>query len=110
MFYQNNKRKTHWAHSSMTATLKPKGNGQLLMVLDFLTIKWGHLCDENKCIFLFMPLVFISLIQTPTVKQESYSKLAKIARVTLVPNISTNKSTSQSISLRRRQMGGPKAS
>jgi len=50
-FHQNNERKTHWAHSSTTATLKPKGNGQLLMVSDFLTVEWGHLCHGNECVF-----------------------------------------------------------
>ncbi len=50
-FYQNDKRKTHWVHSSMTATLKPKGNGQSLMVLDFLTVEWGRLRHGNECVF-----------------------------------------------------------
>src|ERR1700761_282031 len=55
MFYQNDERKTHWVHSSTTAMPKPKGNGQLLMVLDFLTIEWGRLCDGNKCVSSFPP-------------------------------------------------------
>ncbi|KAH8983234.1 hypothetical protein EDB92DRAFT_1951794 [Lactarius akahatsu] len=46
-FYQNDERKTHWAHSSTTATPKPKGNGQSLMVPNFLTIEWGCLCHGD---------------------------------------------------------------
>ena len=53
-FYQNDERKTHWAHSSSTPTPKPKGNGQSLMVSDFLTIKWGRLCHQEKCAFSFL--------------------------------------------------------
>jgi hypothetical protein len=47
-FYQNDERKTHWAHSSMTATPKAKGNGQSLMVSDFLTVEWGRLCHGTE--------------------------------------------------------------
>ena len=54
-FYQNDERKTHWAHSSSTATPKLKGNGQSLMVSDFLTLKWGCLCHRNECICSFFP-------------------------------------------------------
>lgn len=54
-FYQNDERKTHWVHSSTTATPKPKGNGQSLMVSDFLTVEWGRLCDGNECVSSFPP-------------------------------------------------------
>lgn len=53
-FYQNDERKTHWAHSSSTPTPKPKGNGQSLMVSDFLTVEWGRLCHQEKCTFSFL--------------------------------------------------------
>ena len=52
-FYQNDERKTHWAHASSTPTPKQKGNGQSLMVSDFLTVEWGRLCHGKKCGFLF---------------------------------------------------------
>ena len=52
-FYQNDERKTHWAHSSSTPTPKPKGNGQSLMISDFLTVEWGRLCHGNECVFSF---------------------------------------------------------
>jgi hypothetical protein len=47
-FYQNDQCTTIWVHKSDKATPKPKGDGQSLMVSDFLTPDWGHLCDGNK--------------------------------------------------------------
>ncbi|KAH8986707.1 hypothetical protein EDB92DRAFT_1787601, partial [Lactarius akahatsu] len=44
-FFQNDLQKTHWAHKGDKPTPQPKGNGQSLMVSDFLTADWGHLCD-----------------------------------------------------------------
>ena len=53
-FYQNDLRKTHWAHESTKATPRQKGDGQSLMVSDFLTSEWGRLCDGEKFVgFLF---------------------------------------------------------
>ena len=46
-FYQNDLRKTHWTHASTKATPRQKGDGQSIMVSDFLTSEWGHLCDEE---------------------------------------------------------------
>ena len=45
-FYQNDQRNTGWVHTSDKATPRPKGNGQLIMVSDFLTSEWGRLRDE----------------------------------------------------------------
>jgi hypothetical protein len=61
-FYQNDERKTHWAHSSSTPTPKQKGNGQSLMVSDFLTVEWGRLCHGKKCVFQFYSPVLLLLI------------------------------------------------
>ncbi|KIJ51597.1 hypothetical protein M422DRAFT_243892 [Sphaerobolus stellatus SS14] len=45
-------RKTAWTHSSDKAVPQPKGEGQSLMISDFLTSEWGHLVDgdEEACI------------------------------------------------------------
>ncbi len=109
-FFQNDEKKTHWAPSSTSTTPKPKGNGQSIMVLDFLTIKWGRLSHRNKCIFLSSALSPTLLIQTHTGKLGSYSRQAKIVMAISVLTISFNKSTTPSTSLRRRLMGGPKVS
>ena len=40
-FFQNNERNTGWTHASSKSKPKAKGNGQTLMVSDFLTPDWG---------------------------------------------------------------------
>jgi hypothetical protein len=54
-FYQNDLRKTNWAHASTKATPRQKGDGQSLMVSDFLTSEWGCLRDGEESVkSLFM--------------------------------------------------------
>ena len=48
MFYQNDQRKTLWAHDSQKPTPRPKGEGQTIMVSDFLTSEWGPLRDGEE--------------------------------------------------------------
>jgi hypothetical protein len=43
IFYQNDHHKTAWAPKTSRPTPQPKGEGQSIMVSDFLTSKWGHL-------------------------------------------------------------------
>ena len=50
VFYQNDERKTAWVHNSDKAKPKPKGDGQSIMVSDFLTPDWGRLCDGDECV------------------------------------------------------------
>jgi len=47
-FYQNDRRKTKWTHISKKATTEKKGEGQSLMVSDFLTVEWGRLKDGDE--------------------------------------------------------------
>ncbi|KIJ33502.1 hypothetical protein M422DRAFT_264432 [Sphaerobolus stellatus SS14] len=47
-FYANDQRKTAWTHSSDKAVPQPKGEGQSLMISDFLTSEWGHLVDGDE--------------------------------------------------------------
>ena len=47
-FFQNDERKNVWAPKDELAPPKPKGDGQSLMVSDFLTVEWGRLKDENE--------------------------------------------------------------
>jgi len=52
-FFQNDERKTCWSHQDSRPTPKPKGEGQSLMVSDFLTAKWGRLRNDNRCVNFF---------------------------------------------------------
>jgi len=52
-FFQNDERKTCWSHQDSRPSPKPKGDGQSLMVSDFLTAEWGRLCDGDRCVFFF---------------------------------------------------------
>jgi len=47
-FYENDRRKTKWVHSSETAVAEKKGEGQSVMASDFLTVEWGRLKDGEK--------------------------------------------------------------
>jgi hypothetical protein len=49
-FFQNDERNTGWSHTTSKSKPKAKGNGQTLMVSDFLTPDWGRLRDGNKCV------------------------------------------------------------
>jgi hypothetical protein len=50
VFFQNDTRQNHWGHGSTNGTPRPKGDGQSLMVSDFLTTEWGPLRDEVRCV------------------------------------------------------------
>jgi hypothetical protein len=47
-FYQNNRRKTVWTQKTSRPVPQPKGDGQSLMVSDFLTSEWGPLRDGDQ--------------------------------------------------------------
>jgi hypothetical protein len=47
-FFQNDERNTGWSHATSKSKLKAKGNGQSLMVSDFLTSDWGRLRDGDE--------------------------------------------------------------
>lgn len=46
-FYANDRRKTRWHHPDTVAP-QPKGEGQSIMVSDFLTPEWGRLKHGNE--------------------------------------------------------------
>jgi hypothetical protein len=65
-FFQNDERKTCWGHQDSHPTPKAKGEGQSLMVSDFLTVEWGRLRDDNRCansFFLVTPGKLIIALQ-----------------------------------------------
>ncbi|EKM48212.1 uncharacterized protein PHACADRAFT_109276 [Phanerochaete carnosa HHB-10118-sp] len=47
-FYENDRRKFVWGHSSQKNQPVKKGEGQSIMVSDFLTLEWGRLKHEDK--------------------------------------------------------------
>ncbi|TRM57266.1 hypothetical protein BD626DRAFT_616663, partial [Schizophyllum amplum] len=47
-FYQNDQRRLYWQHSGTRAAPHPKGEGQSIMVSDFLTLDWGRLKDGDE--------------------------------------------------------------
>ena len=50
VFFQNDTRLNYWGHKSTTGTPRPKGEGQSLMVSDFLTTEWGPLRDDQRSV------------------------------------------------------------
>lgn len=53
-FFQNDQRTTCWNHQDSRPVPRPKGDGQSLMVSDFLTAEWGRLRDDNRCVNFFI--------------------------------------------------------
>ena len=51
-FFQNDQRKVSWDREGSSKAPKPKGDGQSIMVSDFLTMDWGRLRDDSRCVFL----------------------------------------------------------
>ncbi|KAJ6589656.1 hypothetical protein B0H19DRAFT_1304072, partial [Mycena capillaripes] len=46
-FYANDRRKTGWLHASDKGKPQKKGEGESIMVSDFLTLEWGRLVNED---------------------------------------------------------------
>ena len=59
VFFQNDERTTCWSHQDSRPTPKPKGDGQSLMVSDFLTVDWGRLRDDSRWVFFFLSCCII---------------------------------------------------
>ena len=102
-FFQNDERKTCWSHQDSQPTPKPKGEGQSLMVSDFLTAEWGRLRNDNRCVtfFLLHSLFFVNVYAE---RPASCSKRARTATVTSMQRNLSPKSIAQSTSLRTGQM------
>lgn len=62
-FFQNDERKTSWSHQDSQPAPKPKGEGQSLMVSDFLTAEWGRLRDDNRFGFFFFLRILLIILQ-----------------------------------------------
>ena len=106
-FYANDRRTTKWVHESEKPTLMPKGDGQSLMVSDFLSSEWGCLSDED---YSYVPNTAFFLISNliSTVKHSSSFTLANIMMDILIVKCSVNKLRKPSTFLNQRQMGMPR--
>jgi hypothetical protein len=51
VFFQNDQCKYLWDHAGNGAP-RPKGEGQSLMVSNFLTADWGRLHDDSRCVLI----------------------------------------------------------
>ena len=49
-FFRHDQRKSCWDRKGLSKAPKPKGDGQSLMVLDFLSADWGRLRDDKRCV------------------------------------------------------------
>ncbi|KAJ7712776.1 hypothetical protein B0H16DRAFT_1811966 [Mycena metata] len=47
-FYAHDRRKVGWISSADKGKPQPKGEGQSIMVSDFLTLEWGRLFDDDE--------------------------------------------------------------
>ena len=93
-FYQNNCRKVVWAQETSRPTPQPKGDGQSIMVSDFLTSEWGRLRDGDECVHCPFPPFFFTYLSSG--RRGLSSRPARIEMGTLVPMISSRKSIPQS--------------
>ena len=109
IFFQNDERTTCWSHQDSRPSPKPKGDGQSLMVSDFLTAEWGRLCDGERCVFFPLVSPFIQ-VNHPAERPASCSNQARIAMDTSTRRHSSPKSIARWTSLRARQMALPSAS
>lgn len=50
IFFQNDQCHVYWEREGSSKTPRPKGDGQFLMVSDFLTADWGRLRDDDRCV------------------------------------------------------------
>lgn len=57
VFFQNDQRKYLWDQAGKNAAPRPKGEGQSLMVSDFLTADWGRLRDDDRCVPLHFSFI-----------------------------------------------------
>ena len=64
-FYQNDRRKTAWTQKTSRPSPQPKGDGQSIMISDFLMSEWGPLRDGDQSVLhhLFTFLLLTSFFR-----------------------------------------------
>ena len=62
-FYQNDRRKIAWAQKASRPTPQPKGEGQSIMVSDFLTSEWGRLRDGDESVHHCLSIFLLTFLQ-----------------------------------------------
>ena len=84
-FYENDRRKTLWQHTTHAPTPERKGEGESLMISDFLTPEWGRLKDDEECVTFYC---LETCIDNFLVKRVCSFGLARTVTVILLPMIS----------------------
>jgi hypothetical protein len=69
MFYQNNHCKIAWTQKNSRLMPQPKGEGQLIMISDFLTSEWGCLHNGNESVSIAVFPPFVLLTWTPLFRE-----------------------------------------
>ena len=101
-FYQNDEHKITWAQQSERPLPKPKGEGQSIMVSDFLTAEWGRLRDGDECVIFSSH--FFSCSVPWAGKPVSSLRLGRTVMGTSLLRTSLHRWTRQLTSLKARQM------
>jgi len=83
-FYENDRRKTLWQHTTHAPTPERKGEGESLMISDFLSPKWGRLRDDEEYVLFYSSQTWTYNI---LVKYICSFKLARIVMDTSLPMI-----------------------
>jgi hypothetical protein len=83
-FYQNDIRKTAWTQKASRPTPQPKGEGQSIMISDFLTSEWGRLRDGDESVhfrsFIFFLLTSLHCLQGGSGYLQSWQEPRRIFR------------------------------
>ena len=98
LFYQNDRRKIVWSESTSRPMPQPKGDGQSIMVSDFLTSEWGPCVMAMSVSSLSFSNFFTGFCFQG--KLGLSSKLARTAMAISARKISSRRSTPPSIFLR----------
>jgi hypothetical protein len=100
VFYQNDHHKIAWAQKTSRPMPQPKGEGQSIMISDFLTSEWGCLCDGDESVHchlspfpLLTSILFLGRLGLS-------SNPARTAMVTSAPKSSLRKSITPSTFLK----------
>jgi hypothetical protein len=92
-FFSHDHWQAFYQHSSMTRIPERKGEGESLMISDFLTLEeWGRLVDDEEYVLLnIFTLFLLFLTHKITVRPNCFLRPAKTETVTSQMSISSNK-------------------
>lgn len=91
---------------SKSGVPRPKGEGQSLMISDFLTADWGHLHDDDRCVFTYLLLLDSHRFLE---KHALFSSQGRAVMAGFQPMTCSIRLNVPLISLRASQKNGPRA-